>query len=145
MVQAIGIFLITLYCIFGLQVTAVPLMPFIMHFMPLVALQMVVFLWLQRFNIDPRREHGLLLRGRLLAIAAWPVYFLAYCGVIVRRRLAYTVTPQGSEQIFKVRPALFAPHLILGSITIIDALIALKTGRFAPLILFCAFFNTLII
>ena len=141
-VQAIGIFLITLYCVFGLQTTSMPLVPLLAHFVPLLAFQLVVFLWLQRFNIDSKHERGLLLRGRLLALAAWPVYFLAYLGVIVRRRLAYTVTPKGSEQDFQVRPGLFAPHIILGTITALDVVIALFTGRYAPLILFWALLNT---
>ena len=144
MVQALGILLITLYCAFGLQITSMPLIPLMVHLAPLIAFQLTAFLWFQKFNIDPDNERGFLWRGRLLSISAWPVYFLAYIGVIVRRRLAYVVTPKGSGQIFSVKPSLFTIHIVFGTITAVDIVLAVFSGRSAPLIIFWASLNTAI-
>jgi hypothetical protein len=56
-----------------------------------------MLLWLQRFNVRPREERGMMWVGRILTIAAIPVYFLALAGVLSSRRATWKTTPKGTE------------------------------------------------
>jgi cellulose synthase (UDP-forming) len=63
----------------------------------------------QRFYLDPRSERGLHWRVALLHLAKWPFTLLAFCEVLLNRRMPYALTA-------KVRPKsrrllLFWPHL----------------------------------
>lgn len=142
--QVWGIALITLYFITGIHATSMELAPLLVLYLPLLIIQLLISLWLQRFNIDPKNESGLLLRGRLLTIAAWPIYFLAFVGVVTGRRLTYAVTPKGDQQSEQVALTLFMPHVILGTITGLDVILAFNGQHQAPFLLFWAILNTLI-
>jgi len=144
LVQVLGISLMTLYFTTGIQATHMTLAPLLILFVPLVIWQLIMSLWLQQFSIDPKTESGLLLRGRLLTIAAWPIYFLAFIGVITGRRLTYAVTPKGSQQADSVPLSLFWPHAILGTITALDVILAFHQPHQAPMLLFWAIVNTLV-
>ncbi|MDO8624147.1 MAG: glycosyltransferase family 2 protein [bacterium] len=140
--QVAGIGLLTLYFFFGVTSANMTLLPILVFYVPLVVYQILFQLWIQRFNIDPTTECGLLLRGRLLALAAWPVYFIAFLGVIQDRPLTYVVTPKGSIQLPAHYPSLFVPHFLLGSITFIGILAGYYLGHSAPQIVFWAVINT---
>lgn len=140
--QAIGVFLMSLYFVFGFQSTSMELAPLFYLYLPLLLLQLCVFFWLQRYNILPE-ERGLLIRGRLLSLAAWPIYLSALLGVLVGRRLTYAITPKGGAQTTETHPLLFLPHFIIGSISFLGLLTAKLTGNLAPQILFWAIVNTL--
>lgn len=142
--QVIGVVLLTLYFLFGVQATSMSLLPLILLYVPVLIWQQVLFLWLQRFNIDPDNESGLMVKGKLLNWAAWPVYFLAFVGVIMGKRLTYTVTPKGKEQIMKTNLWLFLPHFILGSLTLIDIIASVYLHHQAVQLLFWAVVNTII-
>jgi hypothetical protein len=94
------------------------------------------------FNIDPKKEKGLFLRGKLLFIAAWPIFLLAFIGVVRNKRLTYVVTPKGNTQTRLHTPELFTPHLILGSITFFGIIIGYYTNHFANQMIFWAILNT---
>jgi len=143
LVQVLGVILITLYFVFGIQSTAMALAPLLALYIPLILWQILISLWLQRFNVDPANESGSLWRGKLLTLAAWPIYFLAFVGVVRGKRLSYAVTPKGAQQENNVPLTLFMPHLVLGTITAVDIFVSITTQHYAPLLLFWAVINTL--
>src|SRR3989338_6771871 len=142
--QAIGIFLLSLYFFFGIQSTQMEFIPMIIRFIPLILWQQVIFLWLQKFYINPKEESGLLLKGKLLSLAAWPIYFFAFLSVFAGRRLGYTVTPKGDAQEEKTNLALFIPHFVFGTVTFIGVIAGSLWGNNSPYLLFVALLNTVI-
>ncbi len=141
--QVAGVFLLTLYFLFGITSANMTLLPILVLYLPLVIYQIFLSVWLQRINIEPKSEHGLLLRGRLLSLAVWPIFFLAFVGAVRGKRLTYVVTPKGNQDV-EYTPSLFVPHLVLGSITLLDIIVGFALGNAAPVILFWALLNTLI-
>lgn len=140
--QMIGIALISLYFLFGIQSTAMELLPLLSLYLPLLAWQLVIFFWLQKFYIDPKNESGLLWRGRLLNTAVWPIYFLALIGVLMGKKINYVVTPKGSSQISRVPVSLFIPHFVLGTTTLIGLFVGVYLNNMAAPIVFWAMVNT---
>lgn len=141
--QVIGIVLLTVYFLFGVQATTMELFPLLVLYVPLLIWQQVLFLWLQKYNIDPKNESGLMLKAKLLNYAAWPIYFFAFVGVIFGKRLMYKVTPKGTKQKSETSLALFIPHFILGSITVFDIFAGFYLHHEAIQLLFWAVANTL--
>jgi cellulose synthase/poly-beta-1,6-N-acetylglucosamine synthase-like glycosyltransferase len=144
LVQVIGIALLTLFYLFGIQATSMTLAPLLLLYVPLIIWQNIISLWLQQFNVDPKVESGLMLRGKIVTLAAWPIYFLALISVLTGKRLTYAVTPKGDKQSEHTPLDIFLPHAIIGTITAIDILAALATHRDAPFLLFWAVLNTIV-
>ncbi len=142
--QVLGIGLITLYCLFGIQATSMKLVDLLLLYPPVLLIQQVLFLWLQKFSIDPENESGLLLRSKLLSLAVWPIYLLALCSSVTGKRLNYAVTPKGSKQEDSGNVKLFIPHAILGTVTVLDMLLSFYTHHQAIQILVWAWVNTLV-
>lgn len=140
--QVIGIVLLSLYFLFGIQSTIMAFLPLLVLYVPLLLWQQVIFIWLQKYNIDPKNESGLMLRAKLLNYAAWPIYFLAFAGVILGKRLTYKVTPKGKQQKTDTSFWLFLPHFILGSITIFDLVVGFYLHHDAMQLVFWAVANT---
>lgn len=140
--QVAGILLLSIYFLFGITSASMELWPVLYLYLPLLIYQILFQLWLQRFNIDPIQERGLLLRGKLLALAAWPIYFLAFVGAVRGKKLTYVVTPKGDQQSIDYFPSLFIPHFILGSITLMGIIAGVYLGNDAPQVLFWAILNT---
>lgn len=142
--QAIGVLLMSIYFFFGISSADMSSGPSLLLLYAIVVLYQVLFqLWLQRFNVNPKTENGLLLRGKVLAVAAWPIYFIAFVSVMFKLHLTYKVTPKGSSQSGGYVPLLFIPHFILGSITLLGILWGIFSGRVATPIMFWAVLNTL--
>ncbi|MBI3379641.1 glycosyltransferase [Candidatus Gottesmanbacteria bacterium] len=142
--QVIGVFLLFIYFFLGIQSTSMSLNSLLALYIPLLFYQQVFFIWLQRFNINPKKEKGFMIRGRILNWAAWPIYFMALLGVIAGRRLSYVVTPKGNKREATIKLGLFIPHFILGSITFSCLIAAIYTDNRIPQLLFWAILNTLI-
>lgn len=142
--QVAGLLLITLYFGFGIYSTEMSLWIWCVLYPPILMMQLTIFLWLQRYGVDPKQESGLMLRGKFLNFAAWPIYFLAFISVLVGKRLTYQVTPKGSGRRSDPRPFLFIPHLILGALTGVDIVLALLFHRQAPQLLFWTVLNTVV-
>jgi cellulose synthase/poly-beta-1,6-N-acetylglucosamine synthase-like glycosyltransferase len=140
--QTVGIALLTFYFLFGITPANMSLTPILTMYLPLIIFQAYFDIWLQRFNIDPKKEKGFFLRGKLLFIAAWPIFFLAFVGVIRNKHLTYVVTPKGNDQKKSSTPELFIPHLILGTVTFVGMIIGYYTNHFALQMLFWAILNT---
>ncbi len=141
--QVAGIVLLTLYFFFGITSANMVLLPILVLYLPLMIYQLLFQLWLQRFNIIPSVEKGLLLRGKLLSLATWPVFFLAFVGAVRGKRLTYVVTPKGDNGEISYFPSIFKLHLILGSITLVDMVVGYFTDHTAGVVLFWAILNTL--
>lgn len=142
--QGIGVILISLYFFFGIQSTSMSLLVLILLYMPVLFMQQIVFLWLQRYNIQPKVESGFLLKGRFLNFAVWPIYLLSLLGVVVGRRLVYKVTPKGSAQTASINLLMFMPHLVLGTITTVGLIASFYTHNQAPQLIFFALLNSVI-
>lgn len=141
--QAVGVGLMMLYFFAGINSAAMALGSSILLLYTILVLYQTLFqMWLQRFNIMPETENGLLLRGKVLGVAAWPIYFLAFVSVVFKWQLTYKVTPKGSSQSVAYVPTLFIPHFILGTITLVGILWGLNVGRTAGPIVFWALLNT---
>jgi len=142
--MVLGIGLLTLYFFFGFAPTDMTLQALALFYLPLVLWQSIIALWMQRFNINPETETGLMLKGKLISVAAWPIYFLAFIGVIRGKHLTFKVTPKGRKMKSKAETPLelFTPHLILGSITAIDVVAAFAYHHTAVIMLFWALLNT---
>lgn len=144
--MVMGIVLLTLYCFFGIAPTDMTFRQYVFFYLPVVLWQMLVSLWLQRFNVRPDLESGLLLKGKLVSIAAWPVYFLAFIGAVRGKHLTFKVTPKGSQQKLTVEPVLqlFRPHLILGSLTALDVIAAIVLHHTSVIMIFWSVLNTVL-
>jgi cellulose synthase (UDP-forming) len=140
--QVMGIVLLTIYFLFGIDSANMTLLPILLLYVPLIMYQILFQRWIQRFNIDPASESGFNLRGMLLSISVWPVYFLAFISVITRKNLSYAVTPKGKDNEKVYLPQLFIPHFIIGSITLSSMLVSLTlTHNLALPIVFWAILN----
>lgn len=143
--QVLGIFLLTCYFLLGIQSTSMSFRELLLIYPAVLAIQEIIFLWLQKFNINPEKETGFMLHGKLLNFAAWPVYFVAFVEVVFGKKLSYVITPKGKEQNpGMIQLNLFLPHFILGSITFIEIIISSMTGNQALQLLFWAYINTFI-
>ena len=127
--QVLGVLLLASYFLFGYPPASMSLLPIFILYVPLMLYQVFFQSWLQRFNITPSEERGLLLRGKLLSLSAWPVYFLAFINVVRGKSLSYVVTPKGDGQSSSYKPSLFLPHFVLGSITLLGIVIGIPLGH----------------
>lgn len=142
--QVVGVLLLTMYFIFGFAPASMSLWPIFILYVPLVLYQIFFQSWLQRFNIEPKTEHGLLLRGKLLSLSAWPVFFLAFVRVVQGKPLSYVVTPKGDAHPAFYKPSLFMPHFILGSITLFGIFIGIMLKHISGPMIFWASINTVV-
>ena len=91
----VAVVLLLLYYLFGWVPANFEVHQLVLWYLPLLAWRQVMLLWLQRFNVRPREERGIMWGGRILAIAATPIYFLALAGVLSGRRATWKTTPKG--------------------------------------------------
>ncbi len=140
---AAGIVLLSLYFVFGIQVTQVSPLLFLATYVPLIATNFGISTWLQRFNIRPDKERGLLPYGKMVSIAAQPVYMVALLSALTGKKLTFKVTPKHTTLGLSRTPVtLFMPHLVLGTITLLDIMLGVETGRVSPILVFWAALNT---
>ncbi len=140
--QGIGVVLILLYFFWGIQATSMELTELILLYMPVLIIQIFVFYFLQKFYIYPSNEAGWLGKSKLLNLAVWPIYLVAFLSVIMKKPLTYKVTPKGSIE--KEMPSFkpFIPHFILGTLTSVGIAVSFFTHYQAPQIFFFAFLNS---
>lgn len=143
-IQAIGIFLISLYLFFGIQSTSMGLNLLLVYYSLFLIFQILIFLWLQRFYINPQKESGLHIPAKILNIAAWPIYFIAFLSALMNHQISYQVTPKGlvqhQEEVRMLRS--FFIHFIFGTVTAFGILFAFIFNRIAPQIIFWGALNT---
>lgn len=141
--QVLAILLLSLYFLFGLNATEVELIPMIISYVSLLTIQLGISTWLQRFFVDPAQESGLHVRAKLLNIAVWPIYFLAFISVLLNKKITYKVTPKGEQEYIPTNISLFLPHLFLGIVSVGTIIASAYTGHSAAHLLFFASLNAI--
>ena len=137
--MAASTFLLGLYFTFGLRAADIDLVKFFIFYSSELLICWLMSVWLQRFNVFPKKEGELLLAGKIISIAAWPVWFLAFLSVLTGKRLDYKVTPKGIKgRTGAPSPVLFIPHFFFGAIAILGLLSSFITHRQNPAMLFWA-------
>jgi cellulose synthase (UDP-forming) len=111
---AVAVTLLLLYYATGWTPANIPLVPLLVWYAPLLAWQQIMIRVLQGFNVRPDEEGGSYMEGRLITIAAIPVYFLAFLGVLVGRRERFKITRKGDrEDLATDRISVFRPQFTL--------------------------------
>jgi len=138
--MAMSVFLLSLYFAFGLRAANIDLLTFLTFYSFVLLTCWLISVWLQRYNVYPKKEGELLLAGKIINIAAWPIWFIAFISVLIHKRLDYKVTPKGeNEVVSKTSLRVFIPHFIFALIPTLGLISSLFTHRQNPLMLFWAF------
>lgn len=133
--MAIGVITVITGLVFGVSFASMDSSVIVLYAL-LIVWQILIATWLQRYNIRPKREQGLLLAGKIVSIAAWPIYLMAIVGVIRGKRISFKVTPKGSNQESYVPLSVFAPHIIIGVIVAVALAASFRTHDQNPIIVF---------
>ena len=115
----LGVVLLLFYFSTGHAPSEISTRGMLEFYLPVLLWQVLISFWLQQFNVDPATQRGPFLQGSIVSLAVIPIYMLAFGCVVLRRRLAFQVTPKGdassaTEDSLRV----FASHLVLGSVTV---------------------------
>ena len=130
--MVIGVVLLMLYYAFGWRAANLQLGQALYWYAPLLTWRQVMMFWLQRFNVRPAVERGVLWAGRLVTAAAIPIYFLAFVGVVRRKRVTFKTTPKGGNQGQDLDElSVFAPHLVIAGILAAGLVLGLLRGHTA--------------
>lgn len=81
-----------LYLWFDVQPANMRFGSFLLAVVPVGAIGLMMYLYVQRWVCDPRLERGLHLRGFMLKIACWPVYAAGTLLAIARAEIPYVPT-----------------------------------------------------
>ena len=126
----VGVALLLLYYAFGWKAANLQIAQLAYWYAPLVIWRQVIILWLQRFNVRPAQERGMLWAGRLVTIAAIPIYFLAFVGVLRKKRVTFKTTPKGGNQSQDLdRLSVFAPHMVIVALLVGGMGVAVLLGH----------------
>jgi cellulose synthase (UDP-forming) len=125
--MAVAIALLLMYFLFGWTPARLQLEQVGLWYGPLLVWRQLIPLWLQRFNIRPSEERGFLWAGRILTIAAIPIYLLAFVGVLRNKRVTFKTTPKGDASGDPEDDALavFKPHLALSGVIVAGMAVAI--------------------
>jgi len=100
-----------LYLWAGIQPASMRFTEFLAMGGPVAAVGVAIYLYAQRWLVDPKRERGLHWRGLALKIACWPIHLAGTALGVFRHEIPYVPTAkEGRGSPFL---ALGAPHLIL--------------------------------
>ncbi|HVT01655.1 MAG TPA: glycosyltransferase family 2 protein [Patescibacteria group bacterium] len=128
--MALSVILISLYFFAGLRAANVDLYQFFGFYSLTLIICWLMSIFLQRFNVYRKSEGEMLLAGKLISIAAWPVWFLAFITTITGKKLNYKVTPKGENDVKPKKSfGIFIPHILLGLITLSGLTYSLIIGR----------------
>jgi hypothetical protein len=137
--MVLGLLILGLNAIFGIPSANVGVPSFLQYYLPAILVCELMALWLQRYNVRPRCERGLLLAGRLASLAAWPVYFMAFVEVVTGKRLRYKVTPKGAtkSEVSASTVKTFSVHLSIAAYSLICFVVAIVRHHDSAATLFC--------
>lgn len=128
--MSLSVVLLSLYFFADLRAADIDLYKFFGFYSLTLLVCWLMSVYLQRFNVYRKREGEVLLSGKIISIAAWPVWFLAFATVVIGKRLNYKVTPKGeSGTKSKSSLGVFIPHFVLGSISVVNLSSSFFTGR----------------
>lgn len=140
---AVGILLLCVYFFGGLEISRIPLLGLIEWGGPFLVMRELINWWAQRFTVRPRMERGVHIPGRLITLAVWPVYLLAFVGVLRQKHLVFKVTPKGQgSQANDMSLKLFRPHIVLALINLACVATGLLRGGYSIVLMFWAVLNT---
>jgi cellulose synthase (UDP-forming) len=137
--MGISLVLLSLYFATGVQAANVNNVLFMAFYSLIVLLSWLTSVWLQRYNVNQVESHELLLFGKMLSIASWPIYFIAFICAILRKRITYKVTPKGdSGTKFMESYRVFLPHFFFAFIALAGLLSSFFTHRQSAIMIFWA-------
>lgn len=132
-----GVVILILNLLFGIAATKMTAYGLIAYAV-VILWQLLISLWLQRFNVRPKEERGPLLAGKVIGTMVLPIYFLALVGVLRGKRLTFKVTPKGEGQEKRIPLSVFKPHLIFGFLMTAAVGASFETHDQSPVIMFWA-------
>jgi len=128
--MALSILLLSFYFVANIRTADVDLIQFFTFYATILLICWLMSLWLQRYNVFRPQEGELLLPGKIISVAAWPVWFLASVCALFRKQLKYKVTPKGEKYAPHKTPlTVFIPHIIFGFIAVIGIISSFFTHR----------------
>ncbi len=128
--MALSIMLLTIYFFFGLRTANVDIFQFFASYSVILLITWLMSIWLQRYDIYRKKEGELLLSGKIISIAAWPIWFLAFLNALTGKRLTYKVTPKGEHDTNnKTSPMIFFPHFAFATIAMSGLAASMVTHR----------------
>ena len=137
--NALSILLIAMYFFSGIRATDIDFVKFITYYFSVIIICWLMSVWYQRYHIGQDKEEELLIPGKIISIAAWPIWFVAFLSALTGRRLSYKVTPKGeSNKNTQLSSGLFLPHYVFGTISVMCLISTIHTQRFDPLMIFWA-------
>jgi len=138
----LGVMCLLVYFFFGIRTISIDFMSFIGSYVSLIVITSIIDLWLQRFNIRPKVEKGIMWSGMYICLSVWPVFLMAFIRLFKRSHMVFKVTPKGQKA--KKRPPilrLFIPHIVIGSLALGGFASSFYTSRHEPIMLFWAFLS----
>lgn len=137
--MALSMVLLTVYFITGIRAADIDLFRFFLYYSLIVVICWLMSIWLQRFNVDRKDDGELHMAGKIISIAAWPVWFLAFLSVITGKKISYKVTPKGdNESVVRTSLNVFIPHIAFGMLALLGIIISFITGHQSPGMIFWA-------
>lgn len=137
--MALSTILLTLYFGAGLRAANIDLRQFCLFYSIVLLTSWLMSVWLQRYEPFSKKGGDLLLKGKIISIAAWPVWFLASVSALFRARLSYKVTPKGeNDAATGISLQVFFPHFLFGAIALLCIISSFYTGRQSSAMLFWA-------
>jgi len=137
----LGSLLLFLYFVFGISGASYPTILMFCIYLPILLWLFILPMWHHRFNINPKKEKGLLLAGRIVNLATQPIYFLAFIGALRNKKLHFIVTPKGKGASSTVSPRLFRHHIALALIAAAGLTYGIFTGKDSFILVFWAIAN----
>ena len=110
MIYGLGFVLMLAHLLFGLDAIRMDTLEFFKYWLPLTAVQVFIWLWLQRFYLR-RTDRGFALRGMLVVVGATLIYLRGLLASVLGRKLPYVVTAKG-ERVSRDPLRCFDWHLI---------------------------------
>lgn len=119
-----------LYLLFGWLPANMDFMEFIAHWMPVAAMGICIYLYVQQWLCHPNHERGLHWRGMFLKFACWPVFTLGFLLSLWNGEIPYIPTAKQAVKGFSpfARPLIIHQLLFFGLIVYVVA----KRGFFTP-------------
>jgi cellulose synthase/poly-beta-1,6-N-acetylglucosamine synthase-like glycosyltransferase len=136
--MTLGLLGLGVYSAFGVCSVQISQIKFIEYYIPLIIMCEAMSILMQKYNVCPKTERGVLLLGRIISIAAWPYYMTALFNVIIRRRLIYKVTPKGirKEESEPHVLQLFGPHYSIAAYCLLCLIVAITRHHTSAIMLF---------
>lgn len=137
-----------LFLLFGWLPGNMDFMEFMSRWLPVVAIAVSIYLYVQQWTCHPEAERGVHLRGMFLKFASWPVFALGFLLSILNKDIPYIPTAKQSVKGFSpfARPLLIHQGLFTATILFVliqrgfftsEARLTLTSGEVWGMVVFC--------